>query len=127
MFIPRSVAFLLMCATVMMRAFGTLEAVAYVGRVWHRNKGTQRSLGSMTRVLRGVTVLLLLHLVEASIWAVFYVAVGAMPDLDTALYFSLTSYTTLGYGDVVLPPSWRLLGPFEGAVGILMFGWSTGI
>ena len=47
--------------------------------------------------------------------------------METAMYFSLTSYTTLGYGDVVLPPSARLLGPIEGAVGILMFGWSTGI
>ena len=43
------------------------------------------------------------------------------------MYFSITSYTTVGYGDVVLPASWRLLGPIEGAVGILMFGWSTAI
>jgi hypothetical protein len=47
--------------------------------------------------------------------------------METAIYFSLTSYTTIGYGDIVLPPSDRLLGPMEGAVGILMFGWSTGI
>lgn len=36
-------------------------------------------------------------------------------------------YTTLGYGDVTLPARWRLLGPLEGAVGVLMFAWSTGI
>lgn len=47
--------------------------------------------------------------------------------METAIYFSLSSYTTVGYGDVVLPVSWRFLGPFEAAVGILMFGWSTGI
>jgi hypothetical protein len=50
-----------------------------------------------------------------------------MPDLESAAYFSLTSYTTVGYGDVVLPEPWRLLGPLEAAVGVLMLGWSTGI
>jgi hypothetical protein len=45
--------------------------------------------------------------------------------LETAAYFSLTSYTTVGYGDIPLP--WRLLGPLEAAVGVLMLGWSTGM
>jgi hypothetical protein len=53
--------------------------------------------------------------------------IGGLPDLESATYFSLTSYTTVGYGDVVLPERWRLLGPIEAAVGILMLGWSTGI
>lgn len=60
-------------------------------------------------------------------WALFALEVGAWADLETAVYFSLTSYTTVGYGDVVLPPPWRLLGPLEAAVGVLMRGWSTGI
>ena len=60
-----------------------------------------------------VGALLLLHLAEAVVWALFYVLVGALPDLETAVYFSLTSYTTVGYGDVVLPEPWRLLGPIE--------------
>jgi hypothetical protein len=74
-----------------------------------------------------VSALLLLHLAEAVVWALFFVLVGALPDLETAAYFSLTSYTTVGYGDVVLPEPWRLLGPLEAAVGILMLGWSTGV
>jgi hypothetical protein len=55
------------------------------------------------------------------------VLADVLPDFETAIYFSLTSYTTVGYGDVVLPASWRILGPVEAGVGILMFGWSTGI
>jgi hypothetical protein len=74
-----------------------------------------------------VGVLLLLHLVEAIVWALCFAWTRALPDLESAVYFSLTSYTTVGYGDVVLPGRWRLLGPFEAAVGILMLGWSTGI
>ena len=74
-----------------------------------------------------VSTLLLLHLAEAIVWALFLVWIGGLPDLETAMYFSLTSYTTVGYGDVLLSPRWRLLGPIEAAVGVLMLGWSTGI
>jgi hypothetical protein len=76
---------------------------------------------------RLVGTLLLLHLGEALVWALFFVLVGGLPDFESAAYFSLTSYTTVGYGDVVLPEPWRLLGPIEAAVGVLMLGWSTGI
>jgi len=127
MFMPLILAFVLTCVTVIIHAFGTFEAIAYLSRVWQCKTGNQGSFVSVIQILRVVTVLLVLHWVEAGIWAGFFLASGALPDLETAMYFSLTSYTTLGYGDVVLPMSWRLLGPFEGAVGILMFGWSTGI
>lgn len=52
-------------------------------------------------------------------------AVSALPDFESALYFSATSFTTLGYGDVVLDPKWRLFGAIERANGLLLFGWST--
>jgi hypothetical protein len=52
--------------------------------------------------------------------------VGMFPDFEASLYFSLTSYTTVGYGDVVPLPTWRLVGPLEAAVGVLMLSWSTG-
>jgi hypothetical protein len=74
-----------------------------------------------------VGILLLFHLAEAIVWACFYLAIGTLPDFEAAAYFSLTSYTTVGYGDVVLPEPWRLLGPLEATVGVLMLGWSTGV
>lgn len=72
------------------------------------------------------TVLLASHLVQAALWAVAYYAVGGFNDLPTSLYFSLSSHTTVGYADAVLPERLRLLGPLEAATGVLMFGWSTG-
>ena len=72
------------------------------------------------------TILLASHLAQALLWAVAYYAVGGFDDLATSLYFSLSSYTTVGYADVVLPQHLRLLGPLEAATGVLMFGWSTG-
>lgn len=121
------VAFGLTCATVTIHALGTLEAIAHLARAWQRKKSPQGLLASEIQIVRVVSVLLLLHLVEAGVWATFYRLSGVLSDLETAVYFSITSYTTVGYGDVVLPSPWRLLGPMEAAVGILMFGWSTGI
>ncbi len=70
---------------------------------------------------------ILLHLVQISIWALHYAWAGAMPDLTTACYFSMVTYTTTGYGDLVLPQDWRLVGGIESLTGILMCGLSTGM
>ena len=70
--------------------------------------------------------IVLLHLLEISSWAVVYVWDEAMPDLASALYFSAVTYTTTGYGDLVLSKEWRLVGAIEALTGILMCGWSTG-
>ena len=72
------------------------------------------------------TVLLASHLTQAVFWAISYFAISGFSNMETALYYSLSSYTTVGYADVVLPPQMRLLGPLEAATGVLMFGWSTG-
>ena len=80
-----------------------------------------------TRLFVFVAVwIVLLHLAEISVWALFYLWRDAMPDLPSALYFSAVTYTTTGYGDVVLAEGWRLLGAVEALTGILMCGWSTG-
>jgi hypothetical protein len=70
--------------------------------------------------------IVILHLVEILAWAGLYVWNTALPDMGTAVYFSAVTYTTTGYGDVVLPPRWRLDGAVEALTGILMCGWSTG-
>ena len=70
--------------------------------------------------------IVLLHISEILAWAALYTLNGSMPDLQTALYFSAVTYTTTGYGDVVLPPGARLDGAVEALTGILMCGWSTG-
>jgi voltage-gated potassium channel len=113
--------------TVIIHGVGTVASARRAARLWTERKERPGRLGAEFLMAQLVGTLLLLHLAEAVVWAVFFVLVGALPDLETAAYFSLTSYTTVGYGDVVLPESWRLLGPLEAAVGVLMLGWSTGI
>jgi|SRR6185369_6571023 len=71
------------------------------------------------------TGIMCLHIIETSLWATYYYARGHFSDFETSLYFSLTSYTTIGYGDVLLPQRWRLLGALEGVTGVLLCGIST--
>ena len=68
----------------------------------------------------------LMHVCQIAVWAFFYVWKDAMPDLDTSFYYSVVTYTTTGYGDVVLPDEWQLVGGVEALTGILMCGLSTG-
>ena len=66
-------------------------------------------------------------LLEIWLWAGMYQLLGALSDLEGALYFSAVTFTTLGYGDVVLQSSWRLLASFQAVNGIIMFGWTTAV
>jgi hypothetical protein len=77
-------------------------------------------------IVVGVTLLALAaHLVEIAGWALVFVRCGEFRDFAAAFYSSAENYTTLGYGDVVMSVSWRLLGPLESADGMLMFGLTT--
>ena len=78
------------------------------------------------RLLHIIWWLILLHLLEISIWGLFYLWRGYLPNAEAAFYFSGVTYTSLGYGDVVLAKPWRLLAPIEGLVGVIMCGLSTG-
>ena len=78
-------------------------------------------------LLRIIWWLILLHLAAISIWGVFYLWRGCLPDADSAFYFSGGAYTTAGYGDLVLPVGCRIFGPLEALSGILMCGLSAGL
>ena len=77
-------------------------------------------------LLRMTWSLILIHLVEIAVWGLFYFWQGCLPDAESAFYFAGVTYTTVGYGDLVLAKPWRMLGPVEGLTGILMCGLSAG-
>lgn len=76
-------------------------------------------------VLIGFFALFATHLVEAATWGLFLWRKKLIPTFIDGFYFSATAITALGYGDVVLPPPWRMVGPLVAISGILMFGCST--
>ena len=76
-------------------------------------------------VARVILYALVAHLLEIAFWAVLFVVCREFSDFATAYYHSAVNYTSLGYGDIVMSPAWRLLGPLETANGMLLFGVST--
>jgi hypothetical protein len=67
------------------------------------------------------------HLLEITVWAGALESCGEFTRFAAAFYHSAMNYTSLGYGDVVMSASWKLLGPLETANAMLMFGVSTGM
>jgi len=65
------------------------------------------------------------HLIEIGVWALLFMRSGEFQAFGIAFYHSAMNYTTLGYGDIVMSPAWRLLGPLEAMDGLLMAGVST--
>ena len=88
------------------------------GRVWAK----------LVAVIMMVSVWALVDLtLGVWIWAMAYWRLGAFPDLEHAVYFSLVSFTTLGYGDLLLPQEWRIMGGLTAASGLLNFGLMTAV
>ncbi|HTQ37939.1 MAG TPA: potassium channel family protein [Pirellulales bacterium] len=119
-------ALALTCVTVIIHAVGSVYIVIPAAGLWPPGVNSAKKPRPIWTLIRLVSGLLLLHLFEMTVWAAAFVIVGMLPDFETALYFSLKSYTTVGYGDVLPPQAWRLVGPLEAAVGVLMLGLSTG-
>ncbi len=65
------------------------------------------------------------HVIEIWVWAIFYFFINEIPTFEAALYFSTSSFTTVGFGDITLSSEWRLLSSVEAANGMILFGWST--
>ena len=78
-------------------------------------------------LIRIAWALILIHAVEITVWGLFYFWAGCLPTFSSAVYFSGVTYATVGYGDLLLPNSWRMLAPIEGLTGILMCGLSAGL
>lgn len=88
---------------------------------------TKHLVSSTLKLAVFVLWLFLGTIIEVWIWATLYLALGAVGTLEKAVYFSTVTFTTLGYGDIVLDEEWRLLSSFEAANGLLMFGWTTAL
>jgi len=76
-------------------------------------------------LIRIAWLLIVIHMLAIFVWALFFWLAKCLPNMESSFYFSAVTYATIGYGDLVLPKEWRMLGPIEGFTGILMFGLST--
>ena len=82
----------------------------------------------LTHSVSAVMILLIGHVLQVTLWAVLYFYDWeAFKTFGTAMYFSLASFTTLGASELTLPSQHRMIGAFESAAGMMMFGWSTAL
>jgi hypothetical protein len=116
---------LLMTAAVAIHLVGGLAVLLRLQR-WMAVEPRHPTLRALLVLVALFAALMVLHLMQVSLWALLYWwRIGW--DLNTALYFSTTTYATIGYGDVVPPAEWRLVAVMEGLTGVLMLGWSSAL
>jgi hypothetical protein len=96
-----------------------------LAHVLHSPARTDRRFWPITWLLiRIAWLLIVIHMLEIAVWALFFWWEKCLPNVESAFYFSGVTYATLGYGDLLLPKEWRLFGPLEALTGNLMVGLS---
>jgi Ion channel len=112
----------LVAITVTIHAAGLGWALSYALRSTER---PERRFWPITWLLiRVAWLLIVIHMFEIAVWALFFWWEKCLPNAEASFYFSGVTYATLGYGDLLLPKQWRLFGPLEALTGSLMVGLS---
>lgn len=119
-------AVLLVSMTLLLQVFGVTALIEWLKCVLTRDVDKHGPSYSARLVVPAMLAIILLHGLAILLWAGFYRS-RCFPSWETAFYFSASSYSTVGYGDVVLPSAWRLLGPLESVTGVLMCGISVSV
>ena len=127
MIVQLAVGTFLIILTVFIHA-AALDIIIRDTRKWHpplakKFYRTRKGL-KISAVILGVCMA---NALEILLWALFYLGADALPEntLESALYFSTSSFTTVGFGDLVLDEKWRFLSAIESVNGFILFGWST--
>ncbi len=104
-----------------------LTGLAFLVRILRSHHRLVRPLKSapVAVLLMTTVTIFAIHTVEIWLYALLYMLLGALGTFEVALYFSTVTYSSVGYGDVLLGEEWRILGAIEGATGLIMIGWST--
>ena len=117
-------ALALLAACVVVQSLGMLLLIHWLARVRHviESPSVRLRVGLLLALFVWIAVL---HFLQVGLWALVFWGAGELPTLEVATYFSLVTYTTIGFGDVVLGPGWRVLSGIEALTGLLLVGWST--
>jgi voltage-gated potassium channel len=118
-------AIILLLVTLSLQCGGAAVLIIWIRSIPRETRGA-RVFRCAALVMQTTVAVIVLHGIVILVWASGYRGL-CLPSWESAFYFSASSYATVGYGDVVLPSKWRLLGPLESMVGMLMSGVSIGL
>jgi hypothetical protein len=122
-----AVGCIMILATTVIHGFAAFTGVRMLRSHYGKRRGPPSTLHDTYTVALLVLWLFLAKVVEIWLWAGLFIGLGAIDTLEEALYFSTVTFSTLGYGDIVLDTRWRLLASFAAANGLFLFGWSTAL
>jgi hypothetical protein len=123
--LPLAVGAVVILCTIFIHAMSVAASLKIVRRERRLGRTGRSFWSDFPVVVIAMLATLAAHLIEIALWAEVFVLCGEFPYFGTAYYHSAVNYTTLGYGDLVMTPHWRFLGPLEAANGMLLFGVST--
>jgi voltage-gated potassium channel len=119
-------AVLLLSLTLCLQCAGVATLIEWLKRVLARDVHKHGPVYASTLVVKSTVAIIILHGFVILLWASFYRA-RCFPSWELAFYFSASSYSTVGYGDLILPSNLRLFGPLEAIIGVLMCGISVSV
>ena len=119
-------AVLLVLLTLALQCASVAALIVWIRSVPRREIHQVRVFQSAALVMQTTIAVVVLHGIVILLWASCYRWL-CLPSWESAFYFSAGTYATVGSGDVVIPPEWRLLGPLEGMIGMLMAGVTVGL
>jgi voltage-gated potassium channel len=117
---------LLLSLTLCLQCGGVIVLIEWLKRVLTTNSHKHGPGFSANLVVKSTVAIVILQGLVILLWAGFY-RTRCFPSWELAFYFSASSYSTVGYGDLILPSNWRLLGPLEAIIGVLMCGISISV
>ena len=120
------IAVLIVIITLWLQSAGIAALIHWVRRGLASDANRLGPFRSAVLVVRLTAAVIVLHGVLILFWASCYRWL-CFSSWESALYFSASSYATVGYGDVVLPSNWGMLGPLESIIGVLMCGISVSV
>jgi voltage-gated potassium channel Kch len=126
MFVRLSLGAGLIAATVIIQALFMSAGLNTFKQIEELRPGAMASKPATTTVI-WILFLLIPIILDVTLWATFYYVSGALASFEEALYFSTVTFTTVGYGDIVLDREWRQLATFEAVNGWIIFGWATAL
>jgi voltage-gated potassium channel len=119
-------AVLLLSLTLCWECASVTRLIEWLKRVLTRDIHQHRPVYSATLEVKSTVAIVILHGLVILLWASFY-RTRCFPSWELAFYFSASSYSTVGYRDLILPSNWRSLGTLEAITDVLMCGISVSV